>query len=299
MIFQLNYIIYVIYSFLILLGLYFCLLIYKKISFMIFKSFDKEIITDKKNYSKTSKSSKKNQKYHTSLISNTPTKIKKIKNQYKIKSTEKTYEDIKFVSSKPNYINCINKNVSNTNDLCGLETNEEFKKIKNYVNDNITKNITQIYLKTKEDFYKIFINSENNTHIIKNLDDFETFHKNSLISNNNINSNINSNIYICLFNSTKHMYIFVNQNKMIKIIHNQEYDDISDMIEKNNGSFMLEDVNGNNIIGYGSYSQSDINPYQIKKIFFSNSPNYETNKNYKLLCEFNYIKIYFYVCNNI
>lgn len=295
MIFQLNYIIYIIYSFFILIGLYFCLLIYKKYSFTTFKSFDKEIITDKK---KSSKSLKKNRKYHTSLISNTSTKIKKLKNQYKIKSTEKTYEDIKFISSKPNYINCINKNYSNkndTNDICGLKTNEELKKIKNYENDNIIKNIAQIYLKTKEDYYKIFVNSENNTHIIKNLEDFEIFHKNNLISNNNINFNV----LIALFNSTKHMYIFVNQTKMIKIIHNKEYDDICNMIEKNSGSFMLEDAYGNNIIGYGSYSQSDINPYDIKKIFFSNSPNCEKNKNYKLLCEFNYIKIYFYVCNPI
>ena len=86
---------------------------------------------------------------------------------------------------------------------------------------------------------------------------------------------------------------------MIKIIHNDEYNDICNMIEKNNGIFMLNDTNKNYIIGFGSYTQSKINSDDIKKIFFSNSVNCELNKNFKILNNFQFIKIYFYICNNI
>ena len=288
MIFSLNYIIYIIYSFLLLFALYICLLAYKKYSFIIFNMFDKEIIISEK-YSE--KKNKKHNQLHTSLIANTSKKIKKLKNKYKIKLTEKTYEEIKFISHKPNYIiygNTSNLNFKNINNL---------NKIKKY-NENITvQKITQIYLETKQIFYTKFIDSKTNKYFINNINDFKLFHKANLFNNSN------TNILIKFYNNTnidKHIYIFVLQHKIIKIINNDEYDNICIMIEKNNGIFMLnDDDEKTNIIGYGSYIQSKINSNDIKKTFFSNSLNYETNKNFKILNEFQFIKIYFYVCNKI
>jgi hypothetical protein len=281
-----NYIIYIIYSFIVLLILYLCLQIYKKYSYIIFDIIDKEIIISDK------KSEKKNKKYYSPFKSKTTKKIKKLKSQYKIKSTEKTYEDIKFVSNKPTYIylNDINSNIFN------IETINNLEKIKNYnSNDNIKK-ITHDYLKTKQEFYNLFVNQENGKYFINNLNEFELFHKNNTLYNSN------SNILIKFYNNDEtYIYIFVNQNKMIKIINDEEYDNICTMIEKNNGIFMLEDSNitNNYIIGYGSYTQSDLNLEDIKKIFFTSISNYELNKNYKILSEFKYIKIYFYICKEI
>lgn len=284
--FYLNYIIYIIYSFLFLFSIYVCLLIYKKYTFLIFNN---ELITSEKYCEKNKKKIKSNQ----ALISNTSKRIKKLKSQYKIKSTEKTYEEIQFISQKPNYIN-----VSNTDmykfDFINIEN---IDKIKNYNEDAIVKKITQIYLKTKQAFYTQFVNSETNKYYINNISDFSTFHKNSL-SNNSLNNS--SNILIKFYNENNmlnHMYIFVDEKKMIKIINNVEYDNICNMIEKNNGPFMLEDIKC--IIGYGSYSQSENNLHDIKKIFFNNTTDCKKNKNYKLLCKYNFIKIYFYICNVI
>lgn len=287
-----NYIIYIIYSFLFLFSSYICLLIYKKYSFAIFNLFDNEIITSEKCSEKIIKKTKKSKGYHTSLISNTSKKINKIKSQYKIKSTEKTYEELKFITQKPNYINLSNINVHKFN----FENINGLDKIKNYNEDDVVQKITKIYLETKQEFVSQFVCSNTNKYFITDINDFGLFHK------NNLSNNSNSNILIKFYNNDnlpEHKYIFVNQCKMIKIINNKEYNNICDMIEKNNGSFMLEDDNGNNIIGYGSYSQSKLNPMDIKKTFFSNTSSYETNKNYKLLCEYTSIKIYFFICNSI
>lgn len=281
-----NYIIYIIYSFLFLFCSYICLLIYKKYSFIIFNLFNDEIITSEKTIKKT----KKHKVYNTSLISNTSKKIKKIKSQYKIKSTEKTYEEIKFITQKPNYINLSNINAYKFN----FENINRLDKIKNYNDDVIVQKITKVYLETKQEFISQFVCSDTNKYFITDINNFGFFYKNNLSNN--------LNILIKFYNDDKlleHKYIFVNQYKMIKIINNKEYDNICDMIEKNNGAFMLEDDDGNNIIGYGSYSQSQLNPLDIKKIFFSNASGCESNKNYKLLCEYTSIKIYFFICNSI
>lgn len=292
MVYYFNYIIYIIYSFLFLFSIYICLLMYKNFSFVIFDLFDNEIITSEKCSEKINKKKNKHNVYHTSLISNTLKKIKKIKSQYKIKSTEKTYEEIKFVTHKPNYINLSNVDIQKFN----FENIDELDKIKNYNNDEVVQKITKVYLVTKQEFISHFVCSETNKYFINNINDFSLFHK------NNLSNNSNANILIKFYdgdNSPEHKYIFVNQYKMIKIINNNEYDNICNMIEKNNGAFMLEDDSGNNIIGYGSYSQSPLNPSDIKKIFFSNSANCDSNKNCKLFCEYTSIIIYFYVCNSI
>lgn len=299
MLYYLDYIIYIIYSFLMLLVLYLLILIYKKYSFMVFDILDKEIIisdkySEKKKYQKILPSQSP-----SPSPSNTIKKIKKLKKQYKIKSTEKTYEDIKFISNKPNYINLHTNTNTNTNTNIFIST-INIKKIKNYENDKNVKKISNDYLKTKQEFFNLFVDSENGKYYINGLNEFELFHKNSMISNDYLNSNILIKFYNDSTSKT-HIYMFVNQNKMIKIINDKEYDNICDMIEKNNGIFILEDINKINtyVIGYGSYTQSNLNLSDIKKIFFSNIPNYKSNKNYKILSEFSCVKIYFYICNEI
>lgn len=282
MILSFGYIIYIIFSFLFLVLVYIYLQKYKKYSFELFNKFSDELITSEK-YSNNKKNS-------SSLTSNKKKKINKIKKLFKIKSTEKTYEDIKFVSNKPNYINFNN----NKNKYLDIENIINLTKIKNYNTDEIINNTTQIYLKTKQEFYDLFINSVNNKYYINNITDFELFHKNNL-------NCTNSNILIKFYNTdiNKYSYIFVKDNKMIKIVYNSEYDNICDMIDKNNGIFMLEDINNNNFIGYGSSIQEQLNTEDLKRIFFNNDPNYKNNKNYKLLSDYKYIKIYFYICNQV
>jgi hypothetical protein len=60
-------------------------------------------------------------------------------------------------------------------------------------------------------------------------------------------------------------------------------------------------VNNNNIkefhITRGKYTKSEVQYEQIKNIFFKNSSFTEKqNNNFKILNEFKYIKIYFFIC---
>ncbi len=288
MIFNLNYVMYIVYSFLVLFSIYMCVLLYKKYSYIVFKSNEKIILSEK--YSEEN-----NIKNKTSP-SNTSNKIKNIKKHFKIKSTENTYEDIKFVSKKPNYIN-INTNSNNLN----LQNIYDLKKIKNYKDDILTQKIANTYINTKQQFYNIFVNTENDKKFIGDLDDFCLFHKN----NSNIPESIKINILLKFYNKNtnkdKYIYIFVNRYNMIKITRNYEYNNLCEMIEKNNGIFILNDDNIKDkyFVGYGNYTESKTNPENIKKIFFPNTENCQTNKNYILFSEFEFIKIYFYVCNEI
>ena len=67
------------------------------------------------------------------------------------------------------------------------------------------------------------------------------------------------------------------------------------MIEKNHGLFFLKHED-KYLVCYGHHIQSEINEENIRNTFFSNLQNYELNKNYKLFCKFEFIKIYFYMC---
>jgi len=291
MISGINYIIYIIYSFLVLFVLYVCLQIYKKYSFHIYKSQEKVFSSEK--YLE-----KKNNKFKTdSNTLNNSNKIRNLKKKFKIKSTEKTFEDIKFIANKPNYIN-----INNTGSemIFNLIPNNKminnYKKIKNYTSDNKIQEITKIFLSTKQEFYNIFVNTETDEYFIKNLNDFCLFHK-MLMNNSNI---LNSNILLKFYNEiNEYIYVYVSKNKMTKIIYNEDYNNISNMIEKNNGIFILINDNEEYYIGCGNYIQSEINLTDIKNVFFSNINDYKSDKNYRLFSKFKFIKIYFYICNKI
>lgn len=296
MIFSINYIVYIIYSFLVLFVLYVCLQIYKRYSFYIYKPKEKLFSSEK--YLE-----KKNNKFktssNTSNTSNNLNKIINLKKKFKIKSTEKTFEDIKFITNKPNYININNSN--NSEMIINLIFNngiiKNLKKIKNYTNDVNIQEITKIFLSTKQEFYNTFVNTETNDYFIKNLNDFCFFHK-TIINNSSIsNSNILLKFYNCDLN--EYIYVFVSKNKMTKIVYNDDYNNISSMIEKNNGIFILTNNNKEYYIGYGNYTQSEIDLTDIKNVLFSNIDNYQSDKNYKLFSKFKFIKIYFYICNKI
>lgn len=279
-----EYIIYIIYSFLLLFLLYILLEIYKYFSIKLFKMYNKEIIM----------SEKKSSKHKKNKLSNTTKKVKKIINKYKIKSTEKTYEDVKFISEKPNYININNNEDYFLNNFDNIlnNSNNIFDKIKTYKTNEITKKITDIYLKTKQEFYNLYVNSKNNEYFINNLKDFELFYKNISLYKSEIN------IIFSFYNEYNNQFIILNKNKMIKIIYNDEFINLCNMIEKNNGPFMLKD-NNNYAICYGGFTVCELNYDDIVNVFFSNISNYMTNKNYLLLKEFKFIKIYFFVSNKI
>lgn len=282
MIFNINYILCIIYSFSILFVLYICLQIYKNYSFYLFEQ-DNKIISSEKIFTKKIKS-------------NNLTLIKNLKKQFKIKSTEKTFEDIKFISNKPNYININELNELNElNEYDKLNIISNIKKIQNYNNDKTLQKITRTYLYTKQKYFNTFINAQNDKYFINDLNDLCIFYKLKYDQTNVFDGNI----LIKFYNSTEYVYMYVLKNKMIKIVYNDDYNDLTMLIEKNNGIFVLIDKINNYFIGYGNYTQNEINLDIIKNIFFPNTKNHERDKNYLLFSKFKFAKIYFYVCTKI
>lgn len=279
-----DYCLYIGYLFVVSFIVYLCVLIYNKYLFKSFNIFldNSELIISDKYFSnskiKPNSSSNKNKK-----------KIKKLKNYYRIKSTEKTYEEIKLIFSKPNYINYIKFNIGECQEL-NLATDVEKHNL-----DALSKKIALCYLKVKQDFYNIFVNSQTNEYFIKNLNDFMAFYKDTQRQNFP-----QSNILLKFSNDNyEPLYIFANKNKMTKIVINKEYNNIVGVLEKKNSPFMLVDTTNNYYICFGSLTQCDLDLDDLKKIFFSNVENFASNKNYNLLKKFKCVKIFFYICYKI
>ena len=311
MLFSLNYIIYMAYSFLILITLYICLIAYKKYSFITFDSKDKIILSEKSSIEKNKFKNNNNSSKNTLKISN-------LKKHYKIKSTEKTYEEIKFCSNKPNYVNTIVLNQNNQNIKFNFDINfiqnimmdnkENLKKIKDHENDETTQKIITTYIYTKQFFFNTFVNDKNDEYLIKNLNDFCIFYKKITEQKKHTENNIllkfyNENLKENSKENVDSTYVYISDNNIIKIKYNKDYDKLCDMIEKNNGIFLLDDSNINinckYYLGYGNYVQQELNSMDIKNVFFSNNNNYQNDKNYILFSKFKFIKIYFFVCNEI
>jgi hypothetical protein len=273
------YLVYIVYSFLIIFILYICLILYKKCSYLFYNTENKIITSEK--YSE-----KKLNKYNNS--NNTSNKIKILKNKFRIKSTEKTKKDIKFISQIPNYINNNDINKILLKKDIDIKTINDLKK---FDSDELTQKIIKTYLNTKYLFHKFFL-LNNGEYKIKTLIDYYNFHKDIL------NKDTKYNILLKFYNNDKYLYLYVIENKMIKIVNCEDYNNICTMIEQNNGIFMLKDkVLNNYYISYGGYTKSQFNSDDIKKVFFHYIKNEEKNddKNYKILCDFENIKIYFYI----
>lgn len=241
---------------------------------------------------------KKNIKIKNKKSDNDNSKIVKLKKKFKIKSTEKTFEDIKFLSNKPNYINFYNSDNNSNINIIGIflnyDTNFIVNKIKHYKKDQLLKKITNKYIETKQLFHNHFINNDNGSFFINDLNDFCIFHK------NNLNQNTNYNILIKFYseNVEECLFIFVDKNKMIKITQIFDYNNICELIEKNKGPFMIKDSNMF-YISYGSYTQCANKVENLKKSFFQNTSNLTNDKNFQIISKYQFIKIYFFICNKI
>lgn len=203
------------------------------------------------------------------------------KDKYNIKSTEKTIIDLKFIIKKPTYLK-INK-INDLNTKLNIHNNIE---LKNFLNNNYNKKIISSYINNKKVFINLFLNDDN-TYKIKNLESFNIYHK------KNFNKNIDSNILLKFYNDSEYQYIFVNNNNLIKIIKNEEYECLTKLIENKNNIFLIQETKNINYITHGGYIKCDINKDKINKIFFNNSK--KLNQNLNLLVKFTNLKIFFFV----
>jgi len=218
--------------------------------------------------------------------------MKIIKNKYDIKSTEKTKInkisnlDLKLIAKKPYYFKF--NHIKNENLVLNLSNNSN--ELKNHiVNNKNNEKIIKLYIYNKNIFSNLFYNSDENK--IKDLDTFNIFYQ------NNIDTQINYNILMKFFNNkNEYLYVYVNDNNLVKIINNDDYDYIVKLIENNNNIFMIqENSNGeiNNYITHCDCIESKITKEQIKKIFFINLN--KEDKNFITLKNFSHVKIFYYV----
>jgi hypothetical protein len=209
-----------------------------------------------------------------------------LKNKYNIKSTEKTNIDLKFIVKKPTYLK-INK----INDIDVLLNINNKTELKNLLNNSYNKKIITSYINNKKIFRNLFLN-EDGTYKIKNLDSFNILHK------KNLKEKIDYNILLKFYNEDEYIYIFVNNDNLIKITNNDEYDYMTNLIENKNDIFLIEESkNKINFITHSGYTECDITEEKIRKIFFNNSKI--LNKNFNLLIKFTNLKIFFYVVTQI
>jgi hypothetical protein len=200
------------------------------------------------------------------------------KNNKNIKSKFKTIKKKNnYIIEKPKYFNYIKMNKQyNINFFLNKD------KIKNLVNNKSDYKIIKVYIYNKKKFTDFFIND--NTYIIKNLLSLNDLKKNEK----------NYNIFFKFYNFNEYLYIVINNNLLIKIINNNIYDTISNLIENNINAFLIQDIKNNkNFITYGDYINCINDKKNIKKIFFNNCK--KNNKNFEILNKFNHVKIFFYV----
>jgi hypothetical protein len=211
-----------------------------------------------------------------------------LKNNYGIKSTEKTKTNINFklIVKKPTYLN-INKINNNINTHIQIKKNDN---LKCFIDNKNNYKIIKSYISNKKNFHNMFI-KKNGNFKIKNLKTFSIFHK------KNFNNNIEKNILLKFYNNDiDYIYIFVNDNNLIKILNFEEFDKITELIENNNNIFLISENINENYISHGGYINCDVSKKELKKIFFNNSNKInKKNKNYNILVNYKSIKIFFYI----
>lgn len=218
---------------------------------------------------------------------NTNDRVEILMNKYGIKSTEIT-NNLKYLIDSPHHMN-FNKSDGIKIDYLN---NNVLKKL-SY--DILSNNIIKIFIYNKKLFIELFMGKDDK-YIISNLVNFYEFQKKNIINKNKIKYNI----LLKFYSKDKYLYIFVNKTELIKINNNNEYDNISQLLEKKNNIFLIRKNIANNdkyFVTYGDYITSTINSNQLKKTFFKNKKH--DIKNYNLLTEFNNINIYFFVCTEM
>ena len=209
-------------------------------------------------------------------------KIISLKNKFNINSTEKTNNFLRYIVKAPRHFNY---NIINKDKIKKLSYN------KTIITDDISKKVVECFVYNKYIYLELFYN--NNKLKINNLDNLYNFHKFNLNKNNIIKYNILFKFYNDSFD--KYLYIYIENNKLIKIKNYEEFDNIVDIIENKNNIFLIYNKNDYFIV-YGDFININLNTNDIKNIFFKNKND---NKNFNILSNFDSIKIFFYVSTKL
>lgn len=266
-----NYYNYILYSFFIIGISYFGILLYKeyfKIAFFYLNSFF--------NINKTKNEINSNNSMERK-------KINSLKNKFNIKSTEITNKLNKFIINKPTYINL---NIDDLNyDTTILNSNLINDKI-NLVPNNLSKNIIKTYIYNKQNFYKLFYDND-----ICKISNIKTFFK--LYKNTNKKIKNKYNFLLKFYsNNYNYQYIYIKDNNLIKIINNNEYDDICDLLNKNNVFIIKDNKNNNHYLCYGESINCDLYIEELNTLFTKNN---DIDKNLILLNKFDKVNIIFWI----
>lgn len=209
-------------------------------------------------------------------------KVENLKDLYGIKSTDKTNIYLKYIISKPSYIN--------VNNIDDLNLN-----IQHLSKDNNSKKIIETYIYNKRIFVDLFL--IDNKLCINNLKDFYDFHKIYSLKKINKKYNILFKFYCTKNKQNEYLYVCVDNNCLIKIKKYEEYDKICELIESGKNIFLIHENYKKYFISYGGYIESKLEQDDIKKTFFTNGKIY--NKNYEILNKFKNVKIFLYVCTEL
>jgi hypothetical protein len=265
---MLNYY-YIIYTFIIISFIYGLLFLYKKRAQKKFKLLNAK--SNKIQFNVNANNKIKNSKIE---------KVEKLKNKFNILSTEKTL--------KNNLINVIQMN-----NIFNFNNNNYKKKITSNILDNfnldnkLTIPIIKSYMNTKEIYDNLFENIN-----IGNLKDFHNFYSNKIINNNNLKCNI----ILKFFDEKNFLYIRMEENTLIKINNNIEYENLFNKLNKNN--YFLINYNNEHYLSIGNFNYINFDNNDLLSTFF-NEHNYIDNKNYKLLSNYKKVYIIYWISSNI
>lgn len=219
-------------------------------------------------------------------------RVEILKDKFKIKSTENTLPNLKFILVKPSHFNS-NNIISDSKFVDKLLNNSlvnnEFNTLPN--NKKIT-GLVRTYMYNKYLFKNLF--QDSNGLKIKDLGTFYDTHKKYIEKKEDNMYNILLKFYN---DDLSYLYIFVNNSNLIKIKKYDEYNKICDLIESGNNIFLIRDDKNIHYVTHCSYIKHNINQEQIKSVFFKNID--QNNKNFKILSKFGNIAIYFYVSTKI
>lgn len=292
------YVKYVLYIFVIYLGIKVLFMIFKIVKNNLSKLFIYLGITkEKKTLNKMLSKTMPNGTMPNGTMSNeinNKDKIEILMDKFGIKSTERTKINLKYVIDKPSHLNVTNTTkMHNNSDMINIFNDDFYKGIEQLQNDEKTMRIMKAYIYNKYMFSYFFGNDDGLK--IKDLSSFYEFHKRGIMSEKGNSYNILLKFYN---NDMTYLYIFVNSNNLIKIKSHQEYDKLCELFEYNNNIFLIRDDKGAHYITHGSCITQKINEKEIKSIFFRDT-SHLNNKNYDMLCQFENVKIYFYTSTKI
>jgi hypothetical protein len=277
---MINFILYISKIFFVLIFGYICVIIYTKYSEKIFE----KIGYSKKNLVKKD------------ILENNKNNLSILKDKFGIKSTEKTTNKLIFnnIVDLPNYFKYNIYNETDENKNINIDSDNLKIYDKHINNNNFIKKTVLTYSYNKLLYKNLFLD-ENDNCKIKNLKEFYELQKKHISEQ----VKIDYNILLKFYNQIgEYIYIFVDNNNLIKIIKHEEYDKISKLLE-DSGIFIVKDSKKNiNYITYGGFIESKIDLEEIKEFFF-NKKTFKNNKNFTLLQNFKYIKIFFYVSTRI